>query len=347
MFGTPGYIAPELIEGVPPDGRADLYSLGVVLYEMITGALPYDAKGQAELLLAPLKSAPIPPGEKVSGLPPELESLLLRCLAREPQERPRDAFELHDALVSLLRSSGHERAEVEEPRDRDSSPTLTTEDEAPPEGESGERLTSELGAFPTIEIASRWHAAIAEIETAIHRKRKRGGRHVPAADKAAELADAARQMVASVERASSKVAEAQARVDRLEARGRVFRASLGHAIDELVRDRSRERAHATAIASRRGSLPDAMEAGERETLVWEAAALDAEEERAKVKDEDLSFQIETLQKQLDAENEGLERELVEATGRLEGSLAALRLLSSEIVRTLDEAAKTVSESRRA
>jgi hypothetical protein len=119
-----------------------------------------------------------------------------------------------------------------------------------------------------------------------------------------------------------------------------------------VRDRSRERAHSSAIESRRAALEVARakekdgERGAGEALIWESAALVTEEARAKLVDDDLSFQITTLQKQLDSENEQLERELVEASGSLEGSLAALRLLTSEIVRTLDDAAAAVTDGPR-
>ncbi len=103
MFGTPGYIAPECIEGMPADARADLYALGVVLYETMTGCLPYDARSQAERLVKALSSPPVPPRQRISGLPTELESLVLRLLARKPDERPRDAFAVVDALNDVLR----------------------------------------------------------------------------------------------------------------------------------------------------------------------------------------------------------------------------------------------------
>jgi serine/threonine-protein kinase len=355
MFGTPGYIAPEYLEGIPADGRADLYALGVLLYEMVTQMLPYEARGQADLLMLPLKAAPIPASQRAPGLPPDLDALLLRLLARRAEDRPRDAFEVHDALIDLLRRHGA----IPNPRATDSDLEKTSEKDPDPDDEptvsedpakkdptvgavaAAERQTREVGAFPTIEIASRWHAALAELEASIARAKKRGGRHVQAAERGAALVENARNMVASVERASSRVAEHQARVDRLDARGRAFRANLGHAIDELLRERSRERAHAEAIGSRRNALADeAKESGDAE--VWEVAALDAEHGRAGAREEDLTFQIETLQKQLDRENEELERELLEAAGALEGSISALRLLTSEIVRTLDEAAAALT-----
>ena len=395
MFGTPGYIAPEYVEGLAADGRADIYALGVVLYEMVTGKLPYESRGQADLLLAPLTSAPIPPGTRAPGLPADLEALMLRMLARRADDRPRDAFEVYETLSDILRRFGggsmrpgmqggetratRDRVQEAGESERESIPTLFdvipgragTEPAQP-----GERQTRELATSPTIEIASRWHAAIVELDASIARARKRGGKWGRAADHAAELAETARAMVGSIERASSRVAEHQGRVDRLDARGRAFRANLGGAIDALVRDRSRERAHASAVERRRAALdgssgemsdgteslkpkaeakvahagtssPSLMDFAAKEALVWEAAALVTEEERARGLEEDLSFQIDALQKQLDSENEMLERELMEASGSLEGSLAALRLLSSEIVRTLDDAAAAVTDGKRA
>ena len=173
-------------------------------------------------------------------------------------------------------------------------------------------------------------------------------------------------MVPRVERAAKTVGELQARVDRLEAQGREFRTNLGHAIDVLVHDRSRERAHLDALRARRQALQRAIDGGsphasdssqslssQRATVplppigaiaaprsldprAWEVEAIAAEELRASKVDDDLAFQLDALQKQLDAKNEGFERELVQATGQLEGSLSALRRLTSEIVRTIDD-----------
>src|SRR6185295_13978224 len=111
LFGTPGYIAPEYVSGLQIDGRADIYSLGVVLYEMVTGELPFEGKGQSDLLLKPLTTNPIHPSKRVKGLPPALEDLLMKCLMRNPADRHQDAFALHDALVAILQEQA-KRGEI-------------------------------------------------------------------------------------------------------------------------------------------------------------------------------------------------------------------------------------------
>lgn len=346
LFGTPGYIAPEHIAGLPIDGRADLYSLGVVLYEMVTGVLPFDSRSQADLLLSPLTSAPTPPGDRVGGLPSELEDLLLRCLAREPDRRPRDAFALQDELVEILRRHGRasvlpaERAPSALPpaSPREVMETFVDRPSVP------HRASADVGQVAT-KIGARWLAssceALAELEGLVEETRRRGG--APAADRAAEHARAASEMIPRIERAANVVGELQTKVDALEADGREARASIGHALDMLARDRSRERAHLDALRARREALerpfvepPGGASAPPRSGGVWELEALGEEERRAERVVADLSFQIDTLQIQLDRKNEEHERALAEATGVLEGSLSALRRLSSEIARTVDD-----------
>ena len=393
LFGTPGYIAPEYVEGIPSDERADLYSLGVVLYEMITGTLPYEWEGQADLLLKPITHAPIPPSQRVGILPPGLESLLLSMLARRADERPADAFVVHDVLVDILRRSGGisstslpaiaitsspvpqhppqetivasvpsgaiseegptniRVAEVASQASSQMASQMSSQrsSQVPSTADEGSRAGHMMPRLPhlaTPEMATKWRTALAELEARIGEARRRGtADDLDRAAKASDLAVMAGEMIPRVERSSRAVAELQSRVDRIDARAREFRANLGHAIDVLLRDRSRERAHLEAVRARRSGMegsggPESVLSPEGRA--WESQALVAEEERMAVVVADLGYQVEALQKQLDAKNDELERELAEVSGALEGSLAALRRMSSELARTVRDGVSLAS-----
>jgi serine/threonine-protein kinase len=339
-FGTPGYIAPETIEGAPASPSGDLYALGVVLYNTITGAMPWNARG-ADLLAAALREPPITPSSRFADIPAELEELVLRLLARAPEDRPRDAFVVHDALADLLRRLGKtSRPPPAMAQDDDVTVSVT-----PGDGSPRSALTAQLALMPTAELAARWHGVLRELGVEIDLARPRG-EDDPGVQRATQLADDARSLIVSLERAKAKVADLQARVDRLEAQGRSFRASLGSAIDALSRDRSRERAHLEAIVRRRQRIEDdasvpSVDAPHPESLVWERAALETEEVRARGIDDDLGFQIEELQRQLVARNEQHDVEMKVAAGELEGALSALRHMTGQLVRTIEEAAVAV------
>ncbi|TDB71518.1 serine/threonine-protein kinase, partial [Micromonospora sp. KC721] len=95
-FGTPAYVAPERLDGAPAQPATDVYSLGVLLYETLTGQVPYPADTWEELAAA-LQDQRMPSLDGVPGLPPEVAHTCLRCLARDPQERP-SAYQVAAAL---------------------------------------------------------------------------------------------------------------------------------------------------------------------------------------------------------------------------------------------------------
>jgi serine/threonine-protein kinase len=96
--GTPGYMAPEQLEGAEVTPRSDIYSLGVVLYEMFTGKRAFEAASMAELSRLQAQSAPAGPSSVVKDLDPAIERVILRCLDPNPARRPPSALAVAAAL---------------------------------------------------------------------------------------------------------------------------------------------------------------------------------------------------------------------------------------------------------
>jgi len=93
-MGTPDYMAPEQARGLRGDERSDIAALGVILYEMLTGALPYPGDGPFAVMRSKLGSDPIPPTRFRPDLAPELEEIILHAIERAPRRRYRTAAEL-------------------------------------------------------------------------------------------------------------------------------------------------------------------------------------------------------------------------------------------------------------
>lgn len=99
--GTPGYMAPEQFSGQDIDRRADLYAAAVVLFEMLTGARPFNGRGTSELMYQVLNEPPLPATRLNPRLPAELDALFAKGLAKLPDQRFQQASEFISALESL------------------------------------------------------------------------------------------------------------------------------------------------------------------------------------------------------------------------------------------------------
>jgi serine/threonine protein kinase/Tfp pilus assembly protein PilF len=99
--GTPAYVSPEQIKGLPPDARSDLYSLGVLLYEMLTGTLPFKAASAREILLKHQAEVPRDPRELNPGISAGLSQVVMKCLEKDPGARFQSAAEIRQALDCL------------------------------------------------------------------------------------------------------------------------------------------------------------------------------------------------------------------------------------------------------
>jgi eukaryotic-like serine/threonine-protein kinase len=104
VVGTPAYIAPELAlgGGGEVDARADIYALGCVGYWLLTGRLVFESSNAMQMMVDHIRTPPVPPSQRATQpIAPALERLILRCLAKDPEDRPRSALALRDDLAAL------------------------------------------------------------------------------------------------------------------------------------------------------------------------------------------------------------------------------------------------------
>ena len=101
VLGTPAYMPPEQLLGETVDARSDLYAAGVVLYECLTGEPPFQSSTVVSLVAKVLTQAPRAPGQLNPELPPALEALILKLLAKKPEDRVQTALELAERLTPL------------------------------------------------------------------------------------------------------------------------------------------------------------------------------------------------------------------------------------------------------
>jgi serine/threonine protein kinase len=112
MIGTPRYMSPEQCDGAELTPAADVYSLGVILYEMLTGVVPFSGSSPLAIAMKHTSEVPRSPHEFVSSIPPALEQFVLHTLEKRPQDRPANAAEFRKELLATAERLGLEHAAV-------------------------------------------------------------------------------------------------------------------------------------------------------------------------------------------------------------------------------------------
>ncbi|MBI3691396.1 MAG: serine/threonine protein kinase, partial [Mycolicibacterium aromaticivorans] len=112
VIGTAQYLSPEQARGEPVDARSDVYSLGCVLYEVLTGEPPFIGDSPVAVAYQHVREDPVPPSQKHSGISPELDAVVLKALAKNPDNRYQTAAEMRTDLVRVHNGEAPEAPKV-------------------------------------------------------------------------------------------------------------------------------------------------------------------------------------------------------------------------------------------
>lgn len=212
VVGTPQYIAPERIKGKDAGAASDLYSLGIVLFEMLAGRLPYDEHDVGGLLIAHLEATPHAVSEFVDDCPPLLDATISALLEKSPERRPVDAHRIVRVLETL---SGSE--ETSRPRESILPRSSRT-------------------ALPAVTL-ERWERRSLVFEQMLRRAYPDT---TPPSD-ALDALDQIREVLSRISALRAKGLSRQRELDSLEASDLAARDQLGHAVQVLGEDLSHAR----------------------------------------------------------------------------------------------------------
>lgn len=165
VWGTANYVSPEQVQGKPLGPESDIYSLGVVMYEAVTGQLPFTGEDAIQVALKQINDLPVPPSEIVPDIDPQLEDIILRCMEKEPSNRYHSASDLRTELLNYVK--GVNATPVQQP-----TMVMTQPKDSPQTngigviGESPARMYDEEDE-PVLEEGGNWFTNLANSTKAI------------------------------------------------------------------------------------------------------------------------------------------------------------------------------------
>lgn len=250
VFGTPQYMSPERISSIDAGPSADLYSLGVILYEMLCGRLPWNADSIPEWFIKHMKEVPPEPTKYEPSLPPKLNKLVMDLLAKRPEARPVDAHRVHADLIAIASEIG-----------------------APVPADDAASVESRIEPARTLPPAAidAW-ARRTGVFDAMLRTAYPGG----APESMTQMLAEVKSLVTEVAGLRAKAVEAQRVLQTVEKRGRESRQRLNHAVDALGVDASKARdglraalaAHLT-LSTETDNARQRLRTAHRDIVFWE------------------------------------------------------------------------------
>ncbi len=253
LFGTPQYMAPERITSGEAGPSVDLYAIGVIFFEMVTGQLPFEAPDIPTFFIKHLKEAPPPPRKLNAEIPAELEALILRLLAKEAKSRPVDAHRVTADLSAIARQAG-----IDIPSEPDTDPASSR---------------PKAISLPAVGIEA-WQKRTALLEQMLARAFN-GNAPSEMSRTLAEL----KSHVRRVAELRSRSMTAQRSLEQIEQRGRDGRQRFGFAVEALAVDASKAKEDARAAKTKVTPLEEKTRQAAslyaiayREMVYWEGRA---------------------------------------------------------------------------
>ncbi|MDP3274001.1 MAG: protein kinase [Deltaproteobacteria bacterium] len=233
VFGTPQYMAPERITSIDAGPSADLYAIGVMLYQIVTNRLPFEANDISGFLLKHLREVPVAPSKHVPDIPKALDTLILRLLEKDPAKRPVDAHAVIKELSAIA-------AQIPRPQVARRVPPPPTSRPAVPslEGPLGQArgAAARKGTLAPATF-ERWERRV-QIFSQMMDRAYPGGRSKP---ELSSLLDRVRTAVTRMGEQRQRSLREQMKIEAIHTQSREAQGRFGRAMDTLGQDQSRVR----------------------------------------------------------------------------------------------------------